>query len=148
MERSRHGLRLGFVVLAGLLPALGCASLRRSFSSFADPSPAPALGFADEPPPLHTGGLGALVVGPGGQGAPSLSPAHYGNPSAAGLATGIGVAVLGTGAAGMVAECARPGASPTCLRGLGPMFDSDAGATFVGDGAAALQRVPADGGVR
>jgi hypothetical protein len=57
------------------------------------------------------------------------SPGSHGNPIAAGIATGVGLAVVGATVAKTVSACAQPDASLACLRGPGPADGlSDAGA--------------------
>jgi hypothetical protein len=115
--------RVALVLISVLLPVLGCKGFPRAFG----PPPDPPRGSLDEPPPLHTGGLGVLGGGPSGPGSPfSAGP---GNAVAAGLATGIGMAAAGVVVEQTVDKCLQPGASAACLRGPGPRFDveQDAG---------------------
>jgi hypothetical protein len=51
-----------------------------------------------------------------GQG-PGSSPASAGNPVAGGLATGVGLLVVGATIVKTADACSRPNASPICLRG-------------------------------
>jgi hypothetical protein len=127
MGTSVHPWRTHALVLAFLLPSLSC----KGFLSVFTPQPQqqrPPSAALDTPPPLHTGGLGVLSVGPSGQG-PGPSPGSHGDPLAGGIATGIGLAVAGATVAKTVSACAQPDASPACLRGPGPADSvSDAGA--------------------
>ena len=126
-------MRVALVLGAIVALSLGCASWRRSLSkssvSASAGTPAPARGTGDDPPPLHTGGLGVLSSGPGGvQQGIGANPAGHGSPVAEAVATGVGATILGAKAAETVVDCTRPGARVECLQGPGPTFESDAGA--------------------
>jgi len=58
--------------------------------------------------------------GPSGRQRPSGSPGSHGDPVAEGIATGVGIGVMGATAVQTAGACAQPDASPTCLRGRGP----------------------------
>jgi hypothetical protein len=128
LARRRRSARWPALAVA-LALALGCSSLRRGAVKATAGPPAPPPGTADDPPPLHTGGLGVLGTGPGGvqQGIGPTGPGH-GNPVAEAAATGIGTAILGVKAGQTVVDCTRPGAKVECLHGPGPVFEADAGA--------------------
>lgn len=112
-------------MLAFLLPTLSCKGFQRVFTPQPQQQMSPAA--LDQPPPLHTGGLGVLSVGPSGQG-PGASPGSHGDPAAGGLAAAIGLVVLGATVTKTVSACSQPDASPACLRGPGPADSvSDAG---------------------
>lgn len=127
MQFQARALRAAVLVLALSLPTLSCKRFLRTFTP-QPPQQTPAYAALDEPPPLHTGGLGVLAVGPSGQG-PGPSPGSQGNPVAGGVATGVGLVVLGATAVKTVAACTQPDGGPGCLRGPGP-------ADSIGDGGA------------
>lgn len=116
MRVLRSPWRLAVVLLAAFLPVLGCKSM------FKQSNTPPPRGDPDEPAPLHTGGLSVLSGHPD-------APGNHGNPTAAAIATGIGVASLGAGGIATLAACARADASAGCLAGPGPaVVESDASA--------------------
>ena len=115
MGSSERPWRAAALLFAAFLPSIGCQRFLKVFTP--RPQQAVAPGYAiDEPPPLHTGGLGVLGSTPMGQG-PGASPASAGSPVAGGLATGIGLLVVGATAVKTAASCAKPDASPACLSG-------------------------------
>jgi hypothetical protein len=114
-------------MLALGLAAGACKRLPGSLSVGAQP-PAPASKI-DEPPPLHTGGLGVLGSSPSAQQGPGPNPGAHGSPVAEGVAAGIGAAVVGKTVVDTAVKCTRPYASADCLAGPGATpTESDAGA--------------------
>lgn len=115
--------RLAATLLALSTLGLGC----RSFDAAVSP-PSPGAASPDDAPPLHTGGLDVAVSSPEGVQGPGADPAAHGDPTAAAIATGIGIGVLSAGAAATIVQCAQPGATENCLRGQGP-FEAPPGAS-------------------
>lgn len=119
MRALRKATKAVVLLLAPLLPALGCNGMKKMFTP-TQPSPA-TMSTIDEPPPLHTGGLEVLSGSP-------PTPGHHGNPAAEAVATGLGAGILGVGAAKTMVNCAQPDAGPNCLAGPGPGgTENDAG---------------------
>lgn len=126
MRIAAHPWKIAIVALALALPTLSCKGFMRTFAPDPHPPMAPNAAL-DQTPPLHTGGLDVLGSTPQGQG-PGPSPASHGSLAAGGIATGVGVIVLGAVATKTAMKCTAPDASAACLRGPGPADSvSDAG---------------------
>src|SRR5262252_8432118 len=104
MRFLREPWKVALVLIAPLLPALGCKGM------FAGSSTPPPRGSLDDPPPLHTGGLSVLSGHP-------EAPGSHGDPTAGAIATGVGAATMGGAALTTLALCARADASAGCLAG-------------------------------
>lgn len=88
----------------------------------------------DQPPPLHTGGLGVLSVdAETGRQGPDDSRSH-GDATAEAIATGVGILAIGTAAASTAIACSQPYSSAECLRGPGPGDESPSPAEPSDDG--------------
>jgi len=129
---------LRFTLFAAAL-SLGCHSFD---AALAPPGANGPSHSPDEPPPLHTGGLDVAVSGPDGAQGPGSDPASHGDPTAAALATGIGIGVLGAGAAATVVACSQPGATEGCLRGPGPFEAPPPAPSAAGPGPVATGAPP------
>lgn len=126
---SPHRRWSALVLLLACFPlSISCKRVQGALTPHTQQGAAPGRTI-DEPPALHTGGLGVLGATPEGRQGPGTSPGSAGNPVAAGIATGIGMAVVGGTVVKTAAACAQPNAPLTCLRGPGPADDaSDGGA--------------------
>lgn len=119
---------LSILVVCGLAAA-SCKRLPGAVNLTAQPAGPPPASKIDDPPPLHTGGLGVLGATPDGKQGPGASPASQGDPVAAAIATGVGAAVIGKTVVDTAVKCTRPYASADCLAGPGATpTEADAGA--------------------
>lgn len=129
MRTPPYRLGVASLVLVAALAAASCKRFPGGVNVHAQPPGPPPASKIDEPPPLHTGGLGVLGATPDGKQGPGSSPASQGDPVAAAIATGVGAAVVGKTVVDTAVKCTRPYASADCLAGPGAHAgESDAGA--------------------
>lgn len=129
------------VTLAGVAAlGLGCHGI----DAAAGPPASPGARSPDDAPPLHTGGLDVTVSSPEGVQGPGADPAAHGDPTAAAIATGIGIGVLAAGTAATIVACGQPGATESCLRGPGPL-EAPPGAAAAAPPAAPSASAPLPG---
>lgn len=121
------------------LSALGVGC--HGFDAAVGPPATPGAASPDDAPPLHTGGLDVAVSSPEGVQGPGANPAAHGDPTAAAIATGIGIGVLAAGTTATIVNCAQPGADESCLRGQGP-FEAPAPTTVAGPPASPTPNAP------